>query len=229
MGWDISYHPVGENDFRDIYCAGLADPEFYKTIATQFGLDDIYTEQLKLSFDEARALGLDVEFNKVHSYSMAIVSGYLRKYHYIRGGSFSFALEHEVMFDYIADWDDYLPPEWDGVETIDSLTENYCGGVYLPHEALKRLRADYETQAEVKAVLDEIFSDGRLAIFWKAVDEAIANGMGLLEATEVVEPNPLNINQTTCMTNLHNCYPDGVILYVQAAMAQIEAIKAAQS
>jgi hypothetical protein len=69
--------------------------------------------------------------------------------------------------------------------------------------------------------MDEVFSRGRLAVFWKAVDEAVENGLGLVEASEVVEPNPLDLNASRSLTNLFNCHLDGPMLYQQSAMEQL--------
>ena len=38
---------------------------------------------------------------------------------------------------------------------------------------------------------------------------------------EVVEPNPLHPNESTCYSNLFHCDRDGVYLYIDMAMKQI--------
>ncbi len=55
----------------------------------------------------------------------------------------------------------------------------------------------------------------------KALTAAAELGTGLLEATEVVEPNPLHPNESTCYSNLFHCDRDGVYLYIDMAMKQI--------
>ena len=40
--------------------------------------------------------------------------------------------------------------------------------------------------------LERIWSNGQLAVLKKALTAAIKLGVGLLEATEVVEPNPIH-------------------------------------
>lgn len=69
-----------------------------------------------------------------------------------------------------------------------------------------------------------MLSHGRLEIFWKAVDIAIENNLGLVEASEVIEPDPFILNSSTSFSNLYNCDPDGVLLYA-AVEALAEAIK----
>lgn len=43
----------------------------------------------------------------------------------------------------------------------------------------------------------------------------------VLEATEVVEPNPIAPNESTSYSNLYHCDRDGVYLYIDMAIRQI--------
>ena len=60
------------------------------------------------------------------------------------------------------------------------------------------------------------------SVFLKALLHAKEEGLGLLEATEVVEPNPMDLEATTCRSYLMNCDMDGVAIYVQTAKQQLE-------
>lgn len=221
MGWDITYHPVGAEEISSIYFNGLTDPSICQSVISRFGIDDFYAERLKSRFAEAREIGRDVPFNKGHAFYVAIIAGFLRKHHYIRGGAFSFLADDPIMSRYITEWQTLVPAEYRDLHFDNCLTENYCGGVYLSCESLKALRHDYDSDAHIRSKVDEIFSDGRLALFWKSVDEAIAQGLGLVEAAEVVEPNPFDLNSTSSLTNLFNCYPEGALLYADTAIQQI--------
>ena len=57
-------------------------------------------------------------------------------------------------------------------------------------------------------------------MFWKAVDNAVENALGLVEASEVIEPNLLILNATRSFANLLNSHPDGALLYKEAALQQ---------
>lgn len=230
MGWDITYHPVGAGEISSIYFTGLADHDYYKSLVVRFGVDDFYAEQLRIRFDEARNIESDVPFNKGHAFYVAIIFGFLRKHHYLRGSAFSFLANDTVMARYIGDWNSLVPEEYRDRHFENCLTENYCGGVYLPNEALKSLRKDYDSDSDVRSKMDETFSHGRLPVFWRAVDNAIEDGLGLVEASEVVEPSPLNLNSSRSLTNLFNCHPDGALLYEEAALQQLaEAMKENES
>lgn len=227
MGWDITYHPVSAAEIQSLYFRGVEDPDHYLRLVEHFGVDDFYAEQLRSRFAEARELEDSVPFNKGHAFYLAIVLGFLRKHHYIRGGAFSFLVDNPVFSSYISDLRPLVPERFQYLQFDNRLTENYCGGVFISFESLKRLRSDYESDAEVRQGLDEAFSHGRLQLFWRSVDAAVAEELGLLEAAEVVEPFPLDLNRTRSLTNLFNCHPDGALLYAEAAAQQLAAVVAA--
>ncbi len=55
----------------------------------------------------------------------------------------------------------------------------------------------------------------------KALTAAVELGTGLLEATELVEPDPISPNESTSYSNLYHCDRDGVYLYIDMAIKQI--------
>ena len=69
--------------------------------------------------------------------------------------------------------------------------------------------------------MERLWSDGQLAVLKKALTAAVELGAGLLEATEVVEPNPIRPNESTSYSNLYHCDRDGVYLYIDMALKQI--------
>lgn len=221
MGWDVTYHPIAADEVESIYFRGMKEPEHFQALARQFGVHEFYVEQMRLRFEEARGIDDEVPFNKGHAYYVAIISGFLRKYHYIRGGAFSFLLNDPAFAGYISDWKTLVPSRYQHLRFDNCLTENYCAGVFISNANLKRLRSNYASNPSVQAALDKVFSHGRLEVFWKAVDDAIANDLCLLEASEVTEPNPLDLNKSRCRSNLFNCYPDGALLYTEAVGQQL--------
>ncbi len=46
-------------------------------------------------------------------------------------------------------------------------------------------------------------------------------GVGLLEATEVVELNPIDLNKSESFSNLFNCDTQGALIYAEIAAQQI--------
>ncbi|MNI03785.1 hypothetical protein D3C73_566930 [compost metagenome] len=84
---------------------------------------------------------------------------------------------------------------------------------------------DYHNKVEIKSELDQLFSEGRISIFLKALNFAKEHGLGLLEATEVVEPQPFDLNESKSYSNLFNCDKEGPLLYQAAAFEQIKDIE----
>ncbi|WP_373109409.1 hypothetical protein [Lachnoclostridium sp. Marseille-P6806] len=84
-----------------------------------------------------------------------------------------------------------------------------------------QLLRDLEQNKKVLEDLEELWCDGQLAVLKKALTAAVELGVGLLEATEVVEPNPIAPNESTSYSNLYHCDRDGVYLYIDMAIRQI--------
>ena len=63
--------------------------------------------------------------------------------------------------------------------------------------------------------------NGQIAVRKKARSAAAKSGVCLLEATEVVEPNPLSPNESTSYSNLYHCDRDGVYLYIDTVSSQL--------
>ena len=67
----------------------------------------------------------------------------------------------------------------------------------------------------------QLWSNGQIAVLKKALSAAAKSGVGLLEATEVVEPNPLSPNESTSYSNLYHCDRNGVYLYIDTVSSQL--------
>lgn len=103
----------------------------------------------------------------------------------------------------------------------NQIIENYSSGVYLSPEQVTQLLKDMEQDPKVLEDLEGRWSNGQLAVLKKALSAAAKSGVGLLEATEVVEPNPISPNESTSYSNLYHCDRDGVYLYIDAVSGQL--------
>lgn len=226
MGWDITYHPFAPDDVRHVYFRGIEEPAYRAQIAVDFGLDEADTIELCDCLEQAARFGPDTPFNKGHGFALAAVAGYLRKYWYLRGSAFSFVLEaHPEFAGYILDWRALTPTPGVAGAFRGAIEENYSCGVFMSPAGLRKLRGDYERNPTLRASMDDIFSHGRLAVFWKAVEHAVEHGLGLVEATDLVVPNPLDLSRTQCISKLRNCEIEGAYLYAQATLEQIREAK----
>ena len=234
MGYDISYHAIGKDEisqwyFKPLKLAQKGDFEAIAKIAREAGMDEFYVEKYADGFRSALQYGTGGIFNKTHGFHLAVAQGYFREYFYTRGTAFSFLAEQSFKFKpYISDWREVLPKEFLAEfsgEIHNEIVENYCCGAYLNAAGVQNLLRDYEAGGEVKSAVDEFYAQN-LPVFLKALNLARELEVGLLEATEVVEPNPIDLNRSESFSNIFNCDPQGALIYAEIAAQQIgEAIE----
>ena len=229
MGYDISYHAIGKDEisqwyFKPLKLAQKGDFEAIAKIAREAGMDEFYVEKYAESFRSALQYGTQRIFNKTHGFHLAVAQGYFREYFYTRGTAFSFLAEQNSKFKpYISDWREVLPAEFLAEfsgEIHNEIVENYCCGAYLGADNVQNLLRDYETGGEVKSAVDEFYAQNS-PVFLNALNSAAELGVGLLEATEVVEPNPIDLNRSESFSNLFNCDQQGALIYAEIAAQQI--------
>lgn len=230
MGYDISYHAIGKDEisqwyFKPLKLAQKGDFESIAQIAREAGMDEFYVEKYADGFRSALQYGTQGIFNKTHGFHIAVAQGYFREYFYTRGTAFSFLAEQSSKFkSYISDWREVLPAEFSG-EIHNEIVENYCCGAYLSAASVQKLLRDYEADGEIKSAVDGFYAQN-LPVFLKALNLARELEVGLLEATEVVEPNPIDLNRSESFSNLFNCDTQGALIYAEIAAQQIgEAIE----
>ena len=226
MGWDITYHPLGADEIANVYFAGVDNPELAAVFAEKFAVPEFHHENLANAFARGKDSDMDGPFAKFHGMNLAVVAGHLRKYWYVRGSALSFLADDSDCAGYFSEFRDLVPESYKHLQFDNQLTENYCCGVYVNNAALRRLMDDVENNPTVREKMMDLFSHGRFAVFEAAARYALEEGLGLLEASEIVEPNPLDLNSSASCSNLHNCDPAGAILYHEAAMEQIAALEA---
>lgn len=230
MGYDISYHAIGKDEisqwyFKPLKLAQKGDFEaIAKIIAREAGMDEFYAEKYADGFRSALQYGTQGIFNKTHGFHLAVAQGYFREYFYTRGTAFSFLAKQSSKFKpYISDWREVLPAEFLAEfsgEIHNEIVENYCCGAYLGADNVQKLLRDYEASGEVKSAVDEFYAQN-LPVFLKALNLARELEVGLLEATEVVEPNPIDLNRSESFSNLFNCDTQGALIYAEIAAQQI--------
>ena len=234
MGYDISYHAIGKDEisqwyFKPLKLAQKGDFEPIAKIAREAGMDEFYVEKYADGFRSALQYGTGGIFNKTHGFHLAVAQGYFREYFYTRGTAVSFLAAQSFKFKpYISDWREVLPAEFLAEfsgEIHNEIIENYCCGAYLGADGVQKLLRDYEAGGEVKSAVDEFYAQN-LPVFLKALNSAAELEIGLLEATEVVEPNPIDLNRSESFSNLFNCDTQGALIYAEIAVQQIgEAIE----
>jgi hypothetical protein len=230
MGYDASYHPISEEEIYEWYFSKVADlkngsTEAAGALAKKQGIDDFYVNKYLNVLSTGAKTEPTKSFEKTHGFFVAVTQGFFRKYFYTRGALFTTLIENNSAFQrYTKPWQEILrTPVENPIKNL--IIENYSSGVYIPFDKLRKLQEDYNHNPEVKAALDKNYSYQRIDVFLKAIQFAIENELGLLEATEVVEPNPLELNKSESYSNLFNCDKEGPLLYQEAAMEQLKQIK----
>ena len=230
MGFDVSWHPISQKEMLRWYFDRLeevrsGDRSGLVALAEEYriGSDNSNEEFCAARYQEIMDTAAKVQpgepFDKTHSYILAAVQGLFRTYYYTRGGLYSNLMDQPAMAAYTLPFQRILGDRLQH-PVQNRILENYSGGVYIPEEQVPRLLADGQS-GPVRAALESVFGN-TLPVFFKALERARQEGLGLLEATEVIEPNPLNIQETVCRSYLNNCDLDGVKIYIETCRRQLE-------
>lgn len=226
MGYDVSFHPISPEEMQEWYFGPLTwvqqgREEKVLVLAAQYGTEDFYAEKYLDTLRVGAGTGPDELFDKSHGFYIAVIQGFFRDYFYTRGSAFSFLVEQKPEYvRYFTPWEKIVPAVFPN-PAENRIIENYCSGVYLSPDQAAQLLQDLEQDKKVQEDLEGLWCDGQLAVLKKALTAAVELGTGLLEATEVVEPDPISPNESTSYSNLYHCDRDGVYLYIDMAMKQI--------
>ena len=227
MGYDVSFHPISPEEMKEWYFVPLAwvqqgQEEKVLAFATQHGIEDFYAEKYLNTLRVGAETEPDELFDKSHGFYIAVIQGFFRDYYYTRGSSFSFLMEEKPEYvRYFTPWEQVTPTVFPN-PVENQMIENYCADVYLSPKQVVKLLSDLEQEPKVLEDLEGLWCDGQLAVLKKALTAAAELGVGLLEATEVVEPNPISPNESMSYSNLFHCDRDGVYLYMEVVSRQLE-------
>lgn len=227
MGYDVSFHPISQDEMKDWYFTPMewvkqGQEEKVLALAAQHGMEDFYAEKYLQTLRVGAGTEAGEWFDKSHGFYIAVIQGFFRDYYYTRGSAFSFLAEQKPAYArYFTPWDRITPSALPN-PAQNRIIENYCSGVYLSPVQVTQLLRDLEQNPEVHADLERLWCEGQLAVLKKALTAAAKLKAGLLEATEVVEPNPIHPNESTSYSNLYHCDRDGVYLYIETAMKQLK-------
>ena len=226
MGYDVSFHPISPDEIQEWYFTPLTwiqqgQEEKVLALAAQYGIEDFYAEKYLDTLRVGAETESDELFDKSHGFYIAVIQGFFRDYYYTRGSAFSFLLEEKPDYArYFTPWAQVVPTAFPN-PAENRIVENYCSGVYLSPNQVMQLLKDMEHDPKVCEDLERIWSNGQIAVLKKALSAAAELGAGLLEATEVVEPNPIYPNESSSYSNLYHCDRNGVYLYMDLTMQQL--------
>ncbi len=245
MGFDVTFHPISPKEMNDWYFQKLElikeklnKTNFFKSskkcleeskneilkFANQYGIEPLYAEKYFNVLKVGTETKDDDIFDKTHGFYMAVVQGFFREYYYTRGSAFSFLIaEKPEYIEYTTPWEDIIPHAYPN-KINNNITENYCSGVYIGQKQVIKLLDDIENNTQVYRDMEALWSDGQLDVLKKALSKAKELECGILEATDVITPNPIRPNESECFSDLFHCDKDGVYLYIDTAMQQLSEI-----
>ncbi|MCL2152762.1 MAG: hypothetical protein FWH57_07380 [Oscillospiraceae bacterium] len=236
MGFDVSFHPINENEMLEWYFDRLEevrqnDLTSVRALTQRFNMDDIYAEKYihVLKTGAQADSDLAAPFDKTHGFYVAVAQGFFRTYFYLRGSMLTDLIDSNPEFSrYTKPWKEILHTDF-ARWAENKITENYCSGVFLPYEQVRRIYDDYMNVPAVMVKMDAIFPNGHIDVMLRAFGFCLENRLGLLEATEVIEPNPLDLNNSASYSNLYHCDTQGPLLYQQTALAEVAGAMAARN
>ena len=90
MGYDVSYHPISEDEIQQWYFSPLADlvkggEEAVRALAQQQGMDAFYIEKYIETLRSGSDTTPDEIFEKTHGFYIAVTQGFFRTFFYTRG------------------------------------------------------------------------------------------------------------------------------------------------
>lgn len=205
MGYDVTYHPITREEMLEWYFEPLRDDAAIDRLAEKHGfLAENYRHYIRSAKRHIEDATQDASFESVHGLMIAVGQGLMRRYDYFRGCLFTRLVEDDPRFKkYVQSFSTFVPEEYQSMRFADGIEENWCGGVYIPPEAVGSLIHDIENDPAIRsAVLKNFGNEEELNRFLNLLRYAEGNKLGVLEATEVVFPFVGN-----CMSDFGNCEP----------------------
>lgn len=226
MGFDITYHPISIEEmnkwfFEPVDALKNGDDSVLKRVI-ESQPDDFYAEKYEFILKDIASRYTEFPSEKGLLYAMANCIGLFHKYQYVRGSAFSFLIEREAVMDkYHTPWKDVIP-DWVPEPESDLIAENYSSGIFIGPDRVKELLADNQSDENVHSILLNFFGERNLEVFLKALNDAANMDSGLIEAAEVMEVNPFELNQSSCYSDIRKCDPEGAFIYQDVAMEQVK-------
>ena len=224
MGFDVTYHPFAPSEVCTRYFDHFEDKDAYARLAQEWGLDENRKVMLQAFLAMGREFVEGKSLQQGHAYHIAMVSGLLRKYWYLRSCRFSRLLEFPEFSRYVIEWRELVPDGRHRENLIPDRGIRYRCGVFLSPQGLKQLRADYDRDEVVHSGMNRVFPRAWLGIFWKAVDYAIEREMGLIEAIDLDAPNPSGSGGSYGLLPLEHRDVEGVELYKEESLARVKVL-----
>ena len=198
MGYDITYHPLSEEDLRSYVINVVANPvpETYRPLLSELtteGEDQEFIESgIYSRFPEFKRKILNGKGNakSTTGFAAAALAGYLHPYWYCRNGALSYLCENEAEFA------SFMKKDWGEIpenlrlyfeEAFTPFNDHYQAGVYIPADKIKALKLAIEDSMYNEAVSEHIGYRNYDCLL-SAISYCEEHEVGLLEATDIFVP-----------------------------------------
>ncbi|WP_165443458.1 hypothetical protein [Olsenella sp. Marseille-P4559] len=229
MGLDVTYHPIdpawAEGAFLSLVPAARArDLSHARQLAADAGLGqdarDLYLSLLSAaaSWDDPAA-----PFEAGWGYALCAAQTCFGPYWYTRGSSLTgFLGAPGAPAGLAADLGgepalSHLPPN----PREGRITQNYRSGAWLPPASVGRLLSLLGSDPAVSSAFRAAFPGGQSEVVGSALGWAREHGCGLMEAADLVVPDPVDPRGTEATCWLPNLDLAGVRLYAAEAERQL--------
>ena len=217
MSSHISYHPLG-TDTISRYTSYMSSQDPGGLAAVHYdgaGAHPRFREAFVALASQAQTLA--GAFDASHGLNLAVTQGFFGRFYYVHNARLS--VLGDSITPYATTWQELLP-SWPAADSANNeLGERPSSGIFIAAEQVAQLMRDMHNDPALQAAITHEFPAEKLQILWAALNEAHQSGVGLLEASGVIEPDPTNIAQSLCRTNQTNCDPAGLRLLL-ASVAQ---------
>lgn len=230
MGFDITYHPMTPAEMQTWLFGRLAEArsqnfEEAARIAQAANLDEKSRKDWFGILKQAAAWNNPQEpFEPTYGYALCAAQTFFVPYWYTRGLSFTFLADiHPVFERYLEALPASEIPDFPSNPTNPYITENWRSGAWMSAQTVGSLLSDLDTTAELKAMFESFYTDGQAEVVYACLRFAADSNRGILEASDVSEPNPLDITRSSTVGSLRNLDMQGVAVYRNQAIAQLKA------
>jgi len=189
MGFDISFHPVHPSEVTVYLVEPLADKALLEERLLQLTRNWQHRESLRNNMF-ARLPTLTAlrqkrgAFNTTIGYAVAILSGYLHPYWYVRGAALSLWVREDPHVATLLSSLGAEVPGLAGLHDAGRLTGNSCSGAFVAPGQVSALEAHLKKAARAPGFRERWGDPEPLA---QALKYAKQHGLGVLEATEIVD------------------------------------------
>ena len=93
------------------------------------------------------------------------------------------------------------------------IEENYSAGIFIGPDHVKELLRDIESDEAVAASLQNHSDRTTSGVFQFVLQDAANTDSGLIEATEIMEVQPFDLNRSTCYSDIRFLILGGALIY----------------